>query len=307
MKNQKNRGLKPKNSHYRALWREFVVLLAPGVFVLIYMLNSPAVAAMGHLDGSRSSPYSSERQEISGLPRFEKIQANLGEISVRYGAEPQVFIENAHHLDTLYVDDEGTLHIKDTRELMLRGSLQIFGWRPRWKRKNRDQLTITLPVLKEIRAAVGADFSIGPGFQGSDLRISSSSGADFTTEGLEFDSLTLELSSGSDFRADAARLKNLDLNISSGADVEVVNLAPQARLRLESSGGGDFELQSEGEGSIGEARIRAGFGADVQLYGFAADAPLYVDISGGADLHYSGKPNIVERKVSAGSDLIALD
>ena len=56
------------------------------IFVLASLYYAPALAAMGQ---SRTSPYSSERQQISGLPRFDKIDAEVGDISVQYGAEPE--------------------------------------------------------------------------------------------------------------------------------------------------------------------------------------------------------------------------
>ena len=276
------------------------------MFLLIFVLASlyyvPALAAMGQ---SRTSPYSSERQQISGLPRFDKIDAEVGEVSVQYGAEPSVSIENAYDLDTLYVSEDGYLRVESARKL--RNFIVFVGMDYR----GRDRVLITLPMLTEIRGSGSVDFNVEPGFQGSDFRVSASGGADIVMQQPEFSSMVLVLSGGSDFHANAAMVERLDFDMSSGSNMSWVNRAPNLRLRIRSSSGSKFTLQNEGKGrdkgSIGEAKVRASSGADVTLRGFAAGAELSAILSSGSDLRYSGEPNIVEREVSGGSDIIALE
>ena len=152
---------------------------------------------------------------------------------------------------------------------------------------------------------------LGRVFQGSDFQVSASSGADIAMQQPEFSSMVLELSSSSNFQADSAMVERLDIDMSSGSNMSWVNRAPNLRLRIRSSSGSKFTLQNEGKGrdkgSIGEAKVRASSGADVTLRGFAAGAELSAILSSGSNLLYSGEPNIVEREVSSGSDITALE
>ena len=307
--------LATQNFGYRAIWKRILGRLAVhllfSAFVLVFLLYmsvsaTAALAAMGRSDGARSSPYSSERQEISGLPRFERIRAELGTVSVQYGAQPSVFIEDAWHLDTLYVDDEGTLHIEDTHKFRIFGG-RIFGRSGRISGAQRDRVAITLPVLTEIRAVGVGTVDVGPGFSGESIDISISGTAPVRLEQADFGSLRLDLHGTGSFLADASRLEYLDAEISGTGSVDVRNLAPQARLRIDSRGTGNFVLRSEGEGSIGEAKVRASGTGGVTLRDFVVGASLSVRLSGVGYLRYGGEPNIVESDISGIARLESVD
>ena len=309
--NPKKLGLNNSGSMWKRILGRLAVHLLFSAFVLLFLLYmsvsaTAALAAMGHSDGARSSPYSSERQEISGLPRFERIRAELGTVSVQFGAQPSVFIEDAWHLDTLWVDDEGTLHIEDTHRFRIFGG-RIFGRSGRTSGAQRDRVAITLPVLTAIRAVGVGTVDVGPGFSGESIDISISGTAPVRLEQANFGSLWLDLDGTGGFRADASRLEVLDAKISGTGSVDVRNLAPQARLRIDSRGTGNFVLRSEGEGSIGEAKVRASGTGGLTLRDFATGAPLSVRLSGVGYLRYGGEPNIVESDISGIARLESVD
>ena len=284
-----------KTKHIHAVLGELFTFLVGGTFLFASLYYAPALAATGQ---SRTSPYSSERQQISSLPHFDKIDAEVGEISLQYGAEPSVSIENAYDLDTLYVSEDGYLRLESARKLLYE---EFFGRSYR----GRDQVLITLPMLTEIRGSGSADFNVGPGFSGKKIDISVSGIASARLEQVEFASMRLDLSGMSDFRADSAMVERLDIDISGRSDVNWVNRAPNLRLRIGSSGVTGFTLQNEDEGSIGEARVIASGKSEVTLRGFAAGGELALNLSGKAKLNYSGEPQIVERRAFGLARIVA--
>ena len=73
---------------------------------------------------------------------------------------PSVSIENAYHMKTLYVSEDGYLRLESAYEP--KGGFLVFGS----SRRGRDRVLITLPVLIEIRGSGGAYFDVGPSFSG---------------------------------------------------------------------------------------------------------------------------------------------
>ena len=294
------------------------------VSVLFVLLGALFVLWFGYapsriVDEERHSYYSSERQQIQDLPPFTKIIAEVGEVSVRHGAEPAVFVENAWYLDRLYVDGEGTLLLRSrvqdrwSERKHIRNSVKN-----RWsegkhrerdfvERAFRDRVEIILPVLTSIEADDDARVNVGPGFSGKKMDISLNGVASLTLEQADFDSMRLDLSGDTDFQGDAARIENLEFVAQNSASAVLINTAPQVRLKVHTIGTVDFELKSEGEGSIGEARVQAYEASDVTLRGFADGAPLLADVADTASLRYGGKPEMVQADVSGLASLKALD
>ena len=285
------RSLKVRN--LRAVLGELFVFLVGGALLFASLYYALTLTAKGKAE--RSSPYSSERQQINGLPRFDKIDAEVGEVSVQYGAEPSVFIENAYYLDQLSVDAGGVLRIRSVvRNRSLRSIL-----------KNTDQVMITLPVLTVVDAGGDVKIDVGSGFSGKKIDISLSGMASARLGQVKFAAMRLDVSGMSRFQADAVRLGELDVDMSGANRVSLINLVPQARVRVDSSGTGNFVLQTDGEGSIGDANVRVSGTGNVVLHGFVAGAPLAVNLSGIATLRYSGEPQIVEMQVSGLARIVA--
>ena len=300
----------------------YVPALASGfavVSVLFVLLGTMFVLWFGYapsrsyaVDEERHSYYGSERQQIQDLPPFTKIIAEVGDVSVQQGAEPAVFVESAWYLDQLYVDGEGTLLLRSTvqdrwsERKHIRDSVHEQRRRDKG-RDSRDRVEIILPVLAAIEADDDARVNVGPGFSGKKMDISLNGVASLTLEQADFDSMRLDLSGDTDFQGDAARIENLEFVAQNSASAVLINTAPQVRLKVHTIGSVDFELKSEGEGSIGEARVQAYESSDVTLRGFADGAPLLADVADTAELRYSGAPEMVQADVSGLGSLKALD
>ena len=305
----------------------YALALASGlavVSVLFVVLGALFVLWFGYLpsrsyavDEESQSYYGSERQQIQGLPPFTKIVAEVGEVLVRHGAEPAVFVENALYLDQLYVDGGGTLLLRSkvqdrwSERKHVRSSVHKRRRRDKGRdfaeRDFRDRVEIILPVLTSIEADDDASVDVGPGFSGKSMDISLNGLASLTLEQADFDSMRLDLSGDADFQGDAARIENLEFVAQNSASAVLINTAPQVRLKIHTIGSVDFELKSEGKGSIGEARVQAYESSDVTLRGFADGAPLLADVADMASLRYGGKPEMVQADVSGLGSLKALD
>ena len=282
---------------------DYILALCSGVvvvLVLLALLGTIFFVSFGYVparladSGQRLSPYGKERQQVEDLPHFTRILAEVGEISVQYGAKSSVFIENAYYLDTLYVDAKGTLLLRST----------VSNRRNVKEHKNRDRVQITLPVLTAIQAEEYANIDVGPGFSGKKIDISVSGMASARLEQVEFASMRLDLSGMSDFQAGAARIQSLDAFLHDKASADIVSTATQARLNIYSYGFSDFTLEG---GSIGEARVQANESSNVKLLGFADGAPLLAKVYDIAEVQYSGAPEIVEMELAAAGSLVALD
>lgn len=294
----------PKNFPQNLLG--YVPALASGlavVSVLFVLLGVMFVILFGYIpsrtkatDAEGPGYYSSERQEIPGLPPFTKIAVEVGEVSVQHGAQPAVFVENARYLDRLSVDGGGTL--------LLRSRVPV---RRRDANKERERVQIILPELAQIKAEDDAIVKVGPGFSGKKIDISVFGVASVKLEQAEFGTMQLNLNGSVSFQADVSRFEFLDVDMAGASHADVVNLAPQARLRLDNLGTSTFTLQTEGEGSIGETSVRINGGGNVTLRDFATGASLSVKLSGIGSLRYGGAPNIVESNISGIGSLEALD
>lgn len=178
----------------------------------------------------------------------------------------------------------------DTLEIDRRTPWGILGF----GRRDRFEVTITVPVLESAQASSGSSVSITGAFEDA-LKLGASSGASLSLDSPIRADLDIDASSGASVSADDLDVQALTVEASSGASVNLTGNCVD--IDAEAGSGASLSAKSlECETAVADA----GGGASLSV--FASDEAK-ARASGGASLSVHGKPPVVESTASGGASI----
>lgn len=161
-------------------------------------------------------------------------------------------------------------------------------------RRDRFEVTITLPELEFAKASSGSSMDITGQFD-DDLGLEASSGASMSFDGTVSDDLEIDASSGASVSAHNLTIQDLTVEATSGASVSLSGTCDN--IDAEADSGASLSAKSL------ECRTTdadSGGGASLSVY---ATDKAKAHASGGASLSVHGKPPIVESSASGGASI----
>lgn len=218
---------------------------------------------------------------------FDSIQSSAGVAVVvtegeNFSVEAEAIRGNLRRLEIEQSGDTLTIGRKNSWGLFSIG------------RRDRFEITVTLPDLEEAHASSGSSMAIN-GSGSGDLDLQASSGATLTYEGSVGGDLDINASSGATLTAIDIQAIEVEADASSGASVHLNGTCQE----IEAEAGSGASLNARDMVcATGEAKVTGGASMNVHV-----TQTLAAKGSGGASLRVYGNPK-TERSTSGGASIV---
>ena len=134
---------------------------------------------------------------------------------------------------------------------------------------------VSAPILEQISAAGGSDFSANEINSKNDIKISASGGADIEIDNITANQILINVSGGADVEIKSLKAKDCQINASGGADADIK--LQTTSVNAKASGGADITLK----GKTGNINANSSGAGDIKIQELSYDTITSNTSSGG--------------------------
>jgi hypothetical protein len=193
-------------------------------------------------------------------------------ISVAEGIHMQIAIGDSYEVTAESNDPRQFEYLNlDVRRGTLRAEMDDGSSSPRWVTGDAITIHVTLPSLRRIEAASGAEI-MSDAMSGAVVTVASSGGASVQLSALDGSDVSVDVSEGAHVDVGGGHCASLAANVSEGASLDMKNVP------------------------CADVTVKARQGASVQVHALAIDAT----VGSGANVRVFGAPKDTKIKVSGG-------